>query len=185
MRVIEQVVLTFEECSPDLQKTILDRYRDINIEDYNWWDWVYAHWKEKLEALGFYDLEFSFSGFSSQGDGASFTGKMEDFTQVMKQITGLDQDYSQTDRTWEIYRISSHYSHERSTSHNFEIYSDREENELDGWFEGVLKIWYITTCQQFYRELEKEYEGLTSDESVRNMLIANHYEFDETGKMVY
>lgn len=37
---------------------------------------------------------------------------------------------------------------------------------------------------EIYRELEKEYDGLTSDESVIEALEANYYEFEEDGTLV-
>jgi hypothetical protein len=37
--------------------------------------------------------------------------------------------------------------------------------------------------KEIYRDLESSYEGLTSDESVADTLIANTYEFSADGKM--
>lgn len=47
--------------------------------DYEWWDCVEDDWKERLEKKGFMDPKISFSGFWSQGDGASFTCRYIDF----------------------------------------------------------------------------------------------------------
>lgn len=41
--------------------------------DYNWWEYVYEMWTTALEQIGFENPDISFSGFWSQGDGASFT----------------------------------------------------------------------------------------------------------------
>lgn len=45
--------------------------------DGQWWDCVYAMWQDALEQIGFTDPEISFSGFWSQGDGASFTAGVD------------------------------------------------------------------------------------------------------------
>jgi hypothetical protein len=41
--------------------------------DFDWYSDVLDIWKEALAQIGFEDAEISFSGFWSQGDGASFT----------------------------------------------------------------------------------------------------------------
>jgi hypothetical protein len=54
----------------------LDQHRNINV-DHMWWDSTYDDFKQICEILGI-ELdkgEPSFSGFCSQGDGASWTGR--------------------------------------------------------------------------------------------------------------
>lgn len=41
--------------------------------DYDWYDSVYEYWQSALAQIGFPDAEIAFTGFWSQGDGASFT----------------------------------------------------------------------------------------------------------------
>lgn len=72
---------------PDVQEKVIDEHRDWNVEaGYDWWENVYEDWTRRLEELGFNDVEISFSGFSSQGDGASFTAKSIDVLQYLKTI---------------------------------------------------------------------------------------------------
>jgi hypothetical protein len=54
----------------------IDKHRDINV-DHDWWDSTYDDFKQICEILGIEldGREPSFSGFWSQGDGASWTGK--------------------------------------------------------------------------------------------------------------
>src|ERR1035441_4221080 len=61
--------------SPAAQKRARDWYREHCL-DYEWWDSDYDHWKEKLGELGFTKVAIKFSGFYSQGDGASFTASV-------------------------------------------------------------------------------------------------------------
>ena len=42
---------------------------------------------------------------------------------------------------------------------------------------------YHDECDEIYRKLEKEYDYLVSDESVKETLLANDWEFDEFGKI--
>jgi hypothetical protein len=67
----------------------LDTHRDINV-DHDWWGSVYDDFQQICEIMGIelethpvklmngklrYDPDISFSGFWSQGDGASWTGR--------------------------------------------------------------------------------------------------------------
>jgi hypothetical protein len=55
--------------------------------DYEWWDFIYEDWKEWLERAGFSGPDISFSGFSSQGDGASFTANSFDFNKFVEMLS--------------------------------------------------------------------------------------------------
>jgi hypothetical protein len=47
------------------------------ITDHEWWDSVYENAKEDGDKLGFEINDIRFSGFSSQGDGAHWTGRID------------------------------------------------------------------------------------------------------------
>lgn len=50
-------------------------------------------WKEYLKTrCGFFDVEFSWKGFYSQGDGLSFTGSVSGIDSFLDMIQGLDSD---------------------------------------------------------------------------------------------
>lgn len=74
-KTIEVEVYKWEE----LSQTAKDRARDWYIEgmDYEWWDSVYEMIKENGYELGFCIDDIRFSGFWSQGDGASWTGQVD------------------------------------------------------------------------------------------------------------
>lgn len=65
---------TFEELTPEVQNKLINEY----IQDLpGWWsDDVEERIKNEAEALGIQDFDFSWSGFWSQGDGLSFTGRL-------------------------------------------------------------------------------------------------------------
>jgi hypothetical protein len=57
-------------------ESFIDQHRDINVH-HEWWDCVYEDFRQICSILGI-ELdaqEPSFSGFCSQGDGASWTGR--------------------------------------------------------------------------------------------------------------
>ena len=71
-KTIEVEVFKWEE----LSQTAKDRVRDWYIEgmNYEWWDSVYEMAIEDGKEKGFYIDKINFSGFWSQGDGASWSG---------------------------------------------------------------------------------------------------------------
>lgn len=50
--------------------------------DHDWWEYEYETWKSALSQIGFADAQISFSGFASQGDGASFTCRRVDVAKL-------------------------------------------------------------------------------------------------------
>lgn len=63
--------IPFDQLNDDAKETARDWYRSDGF-DYQWWDHTYEEWTAELEEMGFAGVDISFSGFSSQGDGASF-----------------------------------------------------------------------------------------------------------------
>jgi len=74
---IIKTYLTFDELNDSQKKRVIEKNRDINVDTECWTDCVLEEYKSKLKSLGFYDIDFCWSGFWSQGDGASFTAKHE------------------------------------------------------------------------------------------------------------
>jgi len=70
--------IPFAQLDDDAKETARDWYRSDGF-DYQWWDHIYEEWTAELEDMGFGGIDISFSGFSSQGDGASFTADSFDF----------------------------------------------------------------------------------------------------------
>ena len=82
---IKKLVYTFKEML-DLEKQkkmsrdTVDKARAWLQETqtgYKWWEYVYEDWVTALEDVGLLAVEISFSGFWSQGDGASFTAEID------------------------------------------------------------------------------------------------------------
>jgi hypothetical protein len=74
----EEKSYTFDELSPEAKKHAIDTNREYNVESYDWWDPIIEGFVENMEEIGMKDIDCQFSGFNSQGDGASFTGKVRD-----------------------------------------------------------------------------------------------------------
>lgn len=71
----EITVYKWEELSQSAQEKARQWY--LECMDYEWWEGVYEGAKEDGAELGFYIDRIYFSGFYSQGDGASWIGQVD------------------------------------------------------------------------------------------------------------
>lgn len=76
----------FNELSTEIQQRSLDQYRYINVEDTGWDEPTIEYWVETLENIGFTDVIINYTGFCSQGDGASFTSGEMDIEKVLRHL---------------------------------------------------------------------------------------------------
>lgn len=148
--------------------------------------------EKELEELGFTDVEILYSGFWSQGDGASFTGRIT--YGGVKNILNVDYDLIPEDLPISIERGGSLYVHENSTSviANYQdvwdyvhelsqggsAASDEDgEAQLDELI-NKLEKWVVKKNQELYGKIQEFYEGSTSDESVRQYIEDYAPEFE-------
>ena len=182
---------------------VIERHRDINV-NYDWWDCTHGDFRAICKRMGI-DLdkhEPSFSGFWSQGDGASFTGTF--IGDVADTAPQTIREYAPADK--ELHRIAdelcmlgriyyrahanidrpygTHYCHQY-TMHvtSCEPY----DGDPDDWVEEVhtaleegLQGLFRDLAGWLYSTLEREYDHLTSDEVVWDTIVANEmYKEDE------
>lgn len=185
----------FDELSKEVKAKVVDRERYINTEGGFWYKYPLEEWNDKLSELGFIDANISFTGFYSQGDGASFVCKSVDVPLFLAKQKAKGQyksflraiEKGKVEVNAEIHRIDHHYSHEYTVKAEVEVSPDEEGytnffndgNRLQELLTSVVR----TLSKQIYRELETEYEGLTSDEAVVDTIKANEYYFTASGRM--
>jgi len=225
MTIVETVYKTIDEWDEDTQKTIIKKHKDINTKYDGWWQFTYEQQAEKLKERGFdvYDVVFrdekkynsetgkwektgktipetifniSFSGFWSQGDGASFTTDSVDIIKWLEyknnpkysRILKLLQNNSSSELYYSAKIIrESRYVHERSTTlyinwEPYKVYDMPNVYSLLCDIEKEMEEDVVDLSQEIYKALEEEYEYMSSDEVVKETLIANQYEFDENGE---
>ena len=76
MKTVQIELFTFEELTPEVQKKVIEDNRYMNVEFFDWYHLIIENWTGKLEEAGYLEPEILFSGFCSQGDGASFMCKI-------------------------------------------------------------------------------------------------------------
>ena len=219
----DEPTYSFGDLSPKAQQNALDNNRDINVDYDGWEDGVTEEFKEDMGEIGIDDIKIEYSGFYSQGDGASFTSDEIDTRKLFNAVgiksndalnmevddersTGANKNFYDLLDTMEdigqlernrikpeeirvtIERTDSSHVHYNTIRANVEIW-----DEPDGWeepyefkedLEDKVTEYVRDLCKDLYRELEKEYENLTSDESIREILMDNSYKFDEKGNMI-
>jgi len=189
----------FHELSEDAQETAINKLHDINVE-LDWWDFEIDYWKEKLSDIGFENAEINFTGFWSQGDGASFTAevnlkkiinhfvmcnsidlKAQEF--YLKKLNNIENWYFNFD--FSIIRLSSLYCHKMTCG--IDYYQDGSEywsNIADDLASDIEDL-RTDLCQEIYKSLEKEYEWLTSKDAIIDTIEVNEYEFTKEGGLYY
>lgn len=185
MEARQYSVFTFEELPEDIQEMAIDNLRDINV-DHNWYEDSFDYYKELLENAGFENAEISFSGFWSQGDGASFVADCDAqkilnsmFFENEGQIAwlikkGLTDKAMEEMKRWNlwftmaekhgsiqfsIYRHSSRYSHENTVSPIVNIDSDYQDS--GAWNNGVWESVFMSKVNQ--EKLETMFEEYVRD----------------------
>lgn len=137
------------------------------------------------------------SGFSCQGDGASFEGnfrprdgnceRVKEYAPQDEKLHGIAQAFDEAFKlagttTYCSISTRGNYSHSNSMEFEFDWCDDTVSEEN---FEAAQKL-VIEACRDFadwiYRQIEQGYEYQTSDEAIAEAMEANEYTFTEEGK---
>lgn len=210
MNEIRLKIFMFEELSTEIQQKVIEQHRYVNT-DFNWYEYTFKDFIEICEIIGI-SLEpknIYFSGFSSQGDGSTFSANID----PMKFI------YAMMGQAWKTYApdlelnvapypctasilflmekeilIAKQYtqnplrgfgiqyvsSYEFISSHNREYPNiESELKKLDCWIQSVLN----TLNHFLYSSLESEYDYLLSDSAIQETLISDEHYFFASGEI--
>lgn len=184
------IVYKFDELSEEGKKKALEKLWDINVDDSYWYETNIDNRKEDLAKIGFEDAKIFFSGFSSQGDGASFECTVDlkkwfDARPMNKQsFPALASDVADSGNYHCSIKKSGRYEHEMTMSIDSRYYGENENAEKElGALEEVILEDARDEARDIYRELEKEYDYCTSEEAITETIKANDYDFTEDGKI--
>jgi len=203
-------VYQFPELSEGAKDKARSWYRELGPHD-DWWDAVNEDFERVCEILGIRLKTRAvrlmgggtrqkpcvwFSGFCSQGDGASFEGRVSHAKGSSKRI----RDYAPQDVTLHgiadqlqavqrrnFYQLTAEATHRGRYYHEYcmtvevmrdsptgqEPTSDSEDTVIEALRD--LARW-------LYRQLEAEHDHLTSDDAIEDGIIANEYTFTEAGR---
>lgn len=208
--IICTTVYQFPELSDAAKDKARSWYRELGPHD-DWWDAVYEDFERICEILGV-RLKTTlvrlmgggtrqkpciwFSGFWSQGDGACLEG----FYSHAKGAPVRIRDYAPQDATLHsiadrlqsiqrrnFYQLAAEISHRGRYYHEYTMSIDVTRDSLTRQpptadAEETVVEAIRDLARWLYRQLQIEYDYLTSDETVEEGIIANEYTFTETGR---
>lgn len=188
-------VFEFSELSYSAKQTAMQWYcTDL---DAFWAECVIEDAKEIGALMGFDIENIYYSGFSSQGDGACFSGSIRYAKSCAKNVKAHapnDKELHRIAHAWQdlqkrnFYALranikhSGRYSHEMCTAfecedtrHNYGwLQNDAIEDEIEEISRDFMR-W-------IYRQLESAYEHETSEENISSVCALNGWRFTEDGQ---
>jgi len=187
--------MKFKDLPEKRKEELRDKWRELNVCD-DWYEDTFDYAKEEAAKFGFSLGNIYFSGFWSQGDGASFDGYLKfkecdadtlhedvrDVYQVLAEAYGLIRIVD-GDATFYIdVKQNGRYCHENTMDYSFDwtAMSEEGENILESKIEDVEEA-LRDYARWIYRTLEEEYEHLTSDEAIDEYL--NDQDYNDQGEM--
>ncbi len=208
--VIETTVYRLDELSGEAKDKARAWYREGGF-DYDWYDATYEDFQRIAEILGLnlktrtvrlmgggtrQDPCIWFRGFSSQGDGTCF----ESWYSYRKHAPRLIREYAPQDT--ELHRIAdtlqaiqrrNFYQLRAEASHRGHYYHEYCKSidvtrDSPTWQPPTEDAEEIVTealrdlARWLYRQLQAEYDHLTSDEAIEEGIIVNEYTFTEGGR---
>ena len=186
MKTIQIQLYKFEELSEAAQQKAIETNRDFNV-DGDWFSPIYEGAKEDLEKAGFEDPKIQFSGFWSQGDGASFfaTVNPSKFAETTneKRISKLIENGNIENFVIRNNSFATHYSHEKTKYIDYDASFNRNIEEAVYKFADKIEAIRLNMCKEIYSNLETYYNELQADEAVKESLIINEYDYTEDGKI--
>ena len=194
---------SFSELPKDIQEKIIEDEKNNISEsgDDFWSEPILEGFHEDMEALGLTDIEVEYSGFWSQGDGASFTARVynSENKKFITEALGLKVlDEVAENLLITIRRESTRYSHHNTMIAHVEVDGD-DEVEKDMGTGMIITInveeaceaieeatgnWARDRAKKLYDDLETAYEEQFKDEYIIDDLEANGVEFDESGNRI-
>jgi hypothetical protein len=208
--IIETAVYQLNELSDAAKDKARAWYREGGFDD-DWYDAVFEDFQRIADILGIrlktrpvrlmrggtrQDLRIMFTGFWSQGDGASYeafytyrknaTREIRSYAPKDARLHAIADDLQAIQRR-NFYQLHADVSHRGRYSHEYcmAITVERDSptyQDMTADAEEVVIETLRDLARWLYRQLEREYEYLTSDEAVDEAIAVNEYTFTQTGR---
>ena len=179
----------FEQLKPEIRERVVSKWFDGDCIDLEM-DYLTETLYE------FNEPEIRYSGFYSQGDGASFTCKPTKPTEELLKKFGIEfrfncvKDYFLSEASFMVVANSSGYYHENTvhvecelpdTNHEMlDLYLNEKLHEL----EESLGDYVRRNSRRIYKSLKIDYEYQMSEENIKEIIELNDYWFYENGELV-
>jgi hypothetical protein len=187
MRKIKTNIYKFEELTVQAQQKAIENLRDINT-NHDWYDDIFEDATTIGRLFGLDIEKIYFSGFWSQGDGASFEGDYcykKGGLKAVKEYAPQDTELHdivkalQNEQSINFYKSTANIRQQGRYYHENTMYIDIENGNED-CFSNLLRDY----ARWIYKKLESGYDYLTSEQAILETIQANDYEFTENGNLV-
>ena len=200
MRVetISRDLYHFNELSDRAKEKAIEKLRGINVDDFAWYDSDYEDFTAICKLVGIEIDKIYFTGFSSQGDGACFTGNFKHVSNALELVrayapkdeklhSAIQYLQDNSNRIGATIKHNDRYYHENSV--DIDVYNI----DADGYETVYFSVTNETVkhvkqalrdiMRWMYGQLQAQSEYLTGDEAVIETIEANECEFTAEGKL--
>ena len=163
MKTIEIKVYKFEELDKQTREKVIDNYRNINVEDFQWYDWI----KDDFNRLGLEIQEFD---LGRRNYAKIYIENFEDTSKNIIEEFGDSVLIKQTAKNYinEYEKIQANFKEDEDIEREVELLDEQYEKEYS---EDILSY------------LRSNYDWETSDEAIYQTIEANDYDFTTEGKI--
>jgi len=211
MKKIIITLYSFQELPQQTQKQVTQKLSSINVDYSFWYEYSYDHFQNLCTLLGIAiePKSLHFNGFYAQGDGSSFSAEV-DLVRLIEAVrsrawselmpeSGLEiqlpeissrlfsfiknggiQTWAKIDARSCGVGIAAGMNWNYGSSKNLSNI-DKAFLALESWFQYAAK----KLNDYFYKNLQTEYEFLTSEQSVAETVIGNEYLFTIDGEQAF
>ena len=189
----------FDELQPKAKERAVNDYASDFGQGYDWWEYTFEDAVTQFKTLGVATdvKQLYFAGFSSQGDGACFTGGYSysrgsskvirsdtndtELHRVARELAAIQRRYFYR-LTATVVKTSSQYAHERTV--DVDCDSGQEGRDVEAGDAEAVQELLRDLMRWLYKRLETEYDYQSCGEGAREYLRSEDYHFDEEGKLL-
>ena len=174
MKTVTITLYKFDELPAEAQEKAISKYFHINV-DYVWWDYIYGDaWNINLKIMEF-DLDRSYDI-----EGSLMYDALDTVT-LIRSNHGSDTD---------TYQLAEQYVSDYNKSidkfcntRDIKDISSDKFDDFEAELEPYSEQFEVDLLNCYWRMLRDEYEYLTSEEQIKETLIANEYDFTIDGRI--
>ena len=171
MEIRTYTVYKFNELSEDIQEKAIEKLFNVNV-DHEWWDLTYDSAEEVgLKITGF-DID---RGSYCEGE---FMESAEASAHLIEDSHGKQCETYKSAIAYLALRDNCINTAKKDENGDFE-----DEYQLDQDIDDLDNDFLKSLCEDYRIILSKEYEFLTSEESIKETIESNEYDFDGEGNL--
>jgi hypothetical protein len=174
MKTIEITLYKFEELSKEAQQKAIENNYDFNVS-HDWWNCTYD------DAL---NIGLEINGFDLDRGNSIQTKLNKPLSQCVDIIISEYGEDCKAYKTAKYFRDSwDRLVAEHSDGVKVDRVAEGKEDDFDDEAEDLERLFKNNISNNYLEMLKTEHEYLTSEECIKDSLIANDYDFTEAGKI--